>query len=147
MMNLLKTSIAAILAFGISSAAMAACSDPAGPKVNWSGCDLSGANLDSANLFKADLSGANLENAVLTYANLDHAIMKNANLRGAHMSNSSLIVTDLFNADLRGADLRGATVEHPTKGGWSIFLDAADLRGALWIDGRTCDEKSYGVCH
>ncbi|MBT5434252.1 MAG: hypothetical protein HOK83_11410, partial [Rhodospirillaceae bacterium] len=50
--------LAAALALSLTAAtseAKAACDDPAGPDVDWSGCDKSGAYLS-----RADLSGANL---------------------------------------------------------------------------------------
>jgi hypothetical protein len=67
------------LCLSTTSAALAGCSDPAGPKVYWYGClnlsgtDLSNANLTGANLSGADLEYANLEGADLTEANLTYA--------------------------------------------------------------------------
>jgi hypothetical protein len=83
--------LAAALALFLTAAseARAACSDPASPGVDWSGCDMPGADLS-----RADLSGAHLPGANLTGTNLF-----DANLSGANLSN----------ADLTGADLDGWT--------------------------------------
>lgn len=56
-------------------AAEAACTDPAGPGVDWSNCDLTGRTLEwtdltRANLSYADLTGVNLTEAILTFADL-----------------------------------------------------------------------------
>ena len=61
-----------------ASEAKAGCQDPAGPGVDWSNCDKSGADLIDVNL-----SGANLTNANLTNANLSGAITLSADLSGA----------------------------------------------------------------
>ncbi len=57
------------------------CSAPAAPGVDWSGCDLSGANLNFASLAGADLSGVNL-----TDANVFRADLSGANLTGAFVA-------------------------------------------------------------
>ncbi|MBT5435874.1 MAG: hypothetical protein HOL02_00520 [Rhodospirillaceae bacterium] len=44
---------ALVLLLTAASEAKAGCDDPAGPGVDWSGCDKSGANLKDANLFGA----------------------------------------------------------------------------------------------
>jgi len=59
---------AVILSLGTASSALAGCSDPAGARVDWRGCnlhqaDLSDANLTNANLFDANLTNANLSGA------------------------------------------------------------------------------------
>jgi uncharacterized protein YjbI with pentapeptide repeats len=62
------------LCLSTTSAALAGCSDPAGPKVYWYGClNLSGTELSNANLRGADLEYANLEGADLTEANMTYA--------------------------------------------------------------------------
>jgi uncharacterized protein YjbI with pentapeptide repeats len=72
--------LAAALALSLTatSEAKAACSDPAAPEVDWSGCDKS-----NANLWNANLSGANLTDANLSYANLTDADLTYADLYGA----------------------------------------------------------------
>src|ERR1700689_3880617 len=64
-------------------------SPPAAPKVNWSGCDLSGANLTSADLGDADLDGANLTSADLTSANLAVVKLYTADLAGANLTSAN----------------------------------------------------------
>jgi uncharacterized protein YjbI with pentapeptide repeats len=102
---------------------------------DWSGCDLTGADLDNAVLTGADFSGATLENATLTglqggrsndatvpgvdlsYAYLPDANLQQANLVGAtlvhaqmylNVTGVSLLDADLTETDLSGADLTGA---------------------------------------
>ena len=58
---------AGIAFFGMltpAPAVMAACSDPAAPGVDWSGCDLTNRDLFDANLIGANLSGANLSGVI-----------------------------------------------------------------------------------
>jgi uncharacterized protein YjbI with pentapeptide repeats len=66
---------------------------------DWSGADLSGANLSGA-----DLSGAFLHNADLSSTNLS-----STNLSGAVLNNADLSGAVLNNADLSGAILRDVT--------------------------------------
>jgi uncharacterized protein YjbI with pentapeptide repeats len=65
--------------------------------------DFSGANLSCANLYGAVLSCANLSRAVLSCANL-----RGANLYVADLSGANLHGADLFRANLSGAYLHGA---------------------------------------
>ncbi len=83
------------LSLATASGAEAACTDPAGPMVDWSNCDLHGANLidailNSANLRQASLSGANLGGANLTIADLSCAHLRGANLTRAHLLGADL---------------------------------------------------------
>ena len=143
--------LAAALALFLTAAseARAACSDPASPGVDWSGCDmpgadlsgahLPGANLSGANLFYADLSSANLTNANLTGATLsnaylygadttgadmtgaylDGAVLSNANLTGANLTGANLTGTNLFDANLSGANLSNADLTGADLDGWT----------------------------
>ena len=70
--------------------ARAACSDPAGPRVDWSGCELLGVDLVGADLSNADLRGANLEGADLEGIDLRSANLWKANMRGANLSGADL---------------------------------------------------------
>ena len=68
--------------------------------VNWSGCDLTGANLANATLTSADLNGAILTGADLTSADLTKAglagtILTNANLTSAVLASARLNRTNL----------------------------------------------------
>jgi len=75
---------------------------------NLSSADLSGANLSSANLSGADLSDANLRSADLRSANLSSANLSGADLRGANLSDANLSDANLRSADLRSANLSDA---------------------------------------
>ena len=94
------------------------CAIPAGPNVDWSGCDKAGsdltkANLSGANLTKANLSGANLTKANLTKANLSGANLTKANLTGAQSIQGGgylVPVTELAPAQLTGANLTGVNL-------------------------------------
>ncbi|MEO1765676.1 pentapeptide repeat-containing protein [Thiobacter aerophilum] len=125
------------------------CRAPAGPQVNWAGCDrngawlrgvdlssamLAGAHLNSANLSLARLAYANLGGADLSYANLEGATLQAASLQGANLAYASLKHADLTRADLRGARLE------------AVDLTDARLGLALWSDGRICLPESVGVC-
>ena len=80
------------------------------PPVNWSGCDLTGANLSAADLVHANLSGATLANANLTGADLNYAELQKASLASADLSGASLVATILRAADLSGANLSAANL-------------------------------------
>jgi uncharacterized protein YjbI with pentapeptide repeats len=139
-MNPLTFLAAAVLSLTVSLPAMAACSDPAGPGVDWQGCDKSGVDLSpfvdlsGANLVRANLSGANLTGANLSSANLYAANLSRANLWGANLSHAGMV-----DANLTGANLLGATL--------TSSLATMDLRGATWIDGRICSRLHLGGCH
>jgi len=70
---------------------------------DFSGANLSGANLSGANLSEADLSGADL---IVT--DLSGAFLWNADLSGAFLWNADLISTSLTGADLSRANIREA---------------------------------------
>jgi hypothetical protein len=98
--------------------------------------DFSGTNLSRANLSEADLAGADfgeaklvgaiLREASLVEANLSTADLMGADFRAADLSKSSLIAAMLRGADLREADLFKANL------GMAILV-IADLRGASLI--------------
>jgi hypothetical protein len=112
---------AVIVTLGTASSVLAACSDPAGPGVDWSACDLTRVNLEGV-----DLSSANLSRANLTYANMRGADLREANLTGADLRWAALEGAHLPYANLTDADLSGAS------------LSGARLSRATWTDGRTC---------
>ena len=133
-----------------TSVVWAACSDPAAPDVDWSGCDLSGANL-----YDVDLSRVNLEGANLTDANLESANLYQANLTDADLTSANLTLTNISGANLTGANLTGTNL---TK----TYLMYSNLTGAnltdanltdtvfasaTWTDGRRCIQNSIGACN
>lgn len=79
-------------------------------RANFSGADLSEADLRCVDLMDAVLTNANLGEAVLTLANLRGADLSEANLAGANLRKANLAGAYLYRADLTGADLRGANL-------------------------------------
>lgn len=75
------------------------------PDCNFSGVDLSNAQLNHANL-----AGANLSNADLTNANLRQANLAGANLSGAKLIRTNLPGANLSSANLTNADLSGSNL-------------------------------------
>ena len=100
-MNFLKRLLAALMLSAIAATgAQAACADPAGPNVNWSGCNKNGIRVPGANL-----SGANLSNALFGPTAKHTADFSRANLQGANFIGSNVPASVKF----AGADLSGAT--------------------------------------
>ena len=148
------------------SPALASCTDPPGPGVNWQRCamdgldlrevNLAGARLRDGSFFRTDLSSADLSgtesyrakfvNAKLRDVVLDDAKLYEADLTKADLTGASLIGVDLrrahlFRAILRDADLTDARLK-------GADLTRADLSGATWTDGeRICAEGSVGRCN
>ena len=100
-MNFLKRLLAGLMLSAIAATgAQAACADPAGPNVNWSGCNKNGIRVPGANL-----SGANLSNALFGPTAKHIADFSRANLQGANFIGSNVPASVKF----AGADLSGAT--------------------------------------
>ncbi len=100
----------AVLALLTASPVFAACGDPAGPGVDWSGCDKSGINVGSL-----DLSGA-----ILVGTNLTGAYFGNANLTGAALTNAIVTNMNVFQTNFTNATLLGATGT-PQSYGWATY--------------------------
>jgi uncharacterized protein YjbI with pentapeptide repeats len=136
--------LVAALCLANTVGAHAACKDPPAPKVDWTGChmgsadlhgaDLRGARLSGAYLQHADIRGAKLAGADLSFTNLYKADLSGADLRGAHLD-----YANLGSADLENATLDGATVQKTV----TVFTK---LKGAIWIDGRSCTGDSVDTC-
>ncbi len=146
--------------------AVAACTDPAEPGVNWRRCyqdsqDLSGAdlsnamlreatfqrsvlrdvNLTGADAFRSKFISADLSNATLTSTRFFEADLTKAILVGADLSEADLRTARLVGANLTDADLTGARLS-------GADLRRADLSGATWVDGtRICRAGSIGQCN
>jgi len=150
----------------LAGPAVAGCTDPPEPKVNWQRCafdrenlkgvDLSGARLRDGSFFRTNLSEADLSavsafrakfvNAVLIDARFDKAKLEGADFTKADLSDASFVDADLRRVRLFRATLRGANLTGARMGG--ADLNQADLSGATWIDGkRTCAEGSIGRCN
>jgi len=130
------------------------CGAAPAPGVNWSDCQLEGAELGGANLIGARLRGANLGSANLTGSQLVNADLSYASLNVAKLGSADLRAASLVGATLRGADLSGANL-----GGTNLSyadlsganLSGANLEGvqfdnAVWIDGGKCAAESIGQC-
>ena len=87
--------------------AQAACSDRAGPFVDWSGCDKSGAILDGQDLRWANFVGINLTGASLKGARMHDVDLRNAVLIGADLTGAVLVGSQAHYADFSYANLTG----------------------------------------
>jgi len=168
LISLCFKAIAAGLAAAIvgSGAALAGCTDPPAPGVNWQRCifdgldisqaDLSGARLRDGSFFRANLSGSNLSKSSAFKAKFVNAVMREAVLDGAKLSEADFTKADLTKASFLGADLRRARFfdamlreadfSNARLGG--ADFTRADLTGATWTDGkRICGEGSIGRCN
>ena len=145
--------------------AVAACTDPPQPGVDWRQCsfdrydlakiDLTGARLDNASFNRATLAGtdftrleggrvrflgADLKDAKFDQARLRGADFTEAKLEGASFRGADLAEARLVSANLRGADLTDAKLR-----GTEFFR--ADLSGSTLVDGkRVCAEGSVSFC-
>ena len=155
----------ALLAALLVQPALAACTDPPAPRVDWRRCLLDGRSLAGADLTRAvlrdaslqrsqlagarlvgvdgfsarfvssDLAGADLTGAALRDADFTRAGLREARLVGADLRRARLFRADLSGADLTGAQLGGAD------------LTDAMFDGARWTDGqRICAAGSLGSC-
>ena len=79
-------------------------------EANLSGVKLSGADLSNANLSVANLSGANLTRANFSYAQLNVARLSGAYLEGANFTKASLNVANLIRANLSNVKLIKASL-------------------------------------
>jgi uncharacterized protein YjbI with pentapeptide repeats len=150
----------------VPAAALAGCTDPPAPGVNWQRCvqdglefrevDLTGARLRGTSFFRADLTGSDLSevnafeakfvNAMMAGVRLDRAKLSEADFTKADLSKASLVGADLRRARFFSAVLRGADLTDARLGG--ADLTRADLSGATWRDGtHVCAEGSIGRCN
>src|ERR1700683_1274661 len=138
--------VAAMLAFAGPASAAVTCPTvgpvshlvtPApSPGVDWSGCDLTNADLN-----RADLAGANLSQAVLPDADLENANLDNVSLGQANLSGDALAAASLQGTAMSGDNLTGAASGFITgtpaslPSGWMLVNGylvgaGADLSGA-----------------
>jgi hypothetical protein len=134
------------------------CQTPAGPGVDWAGCNktnvylydanlsgamlgsanlsgvtLYGANLTSASLGGADLTDTDMNSADLSDANLGEANLTNANLGSAWLSNANL-----HNANLNNANLYGAVMQ-------DVYAYDANLTNANLTNANLINANLYGA--
>ena len=171
MIRLVSTYLCAAAA-GLAVAAIAAgpalagCTDPPSPGVNWRRCifdgldigqvNLSGAILRDTSFYRANLKGSDLSNTSGFKAKFVNAVLQEAKLDGAELSEADFTKANLTGASLSGADLRRvrffeailrrADLSDARLNG--ADLTRADLTGATWTDGkRVCGEGSIGRCN
>jgi uncharacterized protein YjbI with pentapeptide repeats len=80
--------------------------------VNFSGANLDGANLSHVKLNVARLRGASLERAILNHSSLNVANLIRANLTNAQLRKASLVRAELIRANLTSADLFQANLKN-----------------------------------
>lgn len=97
----------------------------AGPDVDWSSLNLSGADLHDLDLSESILSGCNLAGCDLSHADLSGADLTDASLAGANLSYANLAGANLSDTDLE---------------------DAASLEGTLLRDVEGLSEEELGAC-
>lgn len=108
-------------------------------KVNLSGADLCGANLQDANLgnailFESDLCGANLQGADLRDADLYGAAIGRANLQGADLRRTCLSSADLGDANLQDADLSHADLTYANLSGAHLRRACLSWAALRWVN-------------
>lgn len=145
--------------------ALADCTDPPDPGVNWQSCNFNGLTLTELNLegarlretsfLRADISESDLRGIEGYKLRLVSAKAHNVDFEGAGLSRADLTKADLTGANFKDADLRNARLyqsilREANLSGAKLTgadLNNADLSGATWIDGeRVCREGSIGRC-
>lgn len=101
-------------------------------------CDLTNASFSGFNLVKVNVSGANLSGA-----NLSGATLNGANLAGATLSRANFSGAKLSGASFRGCNMAGANLGNASLSPLTDFT-GAQMSGAKWIDGSTCEPGAIG---
>jgi uncharacterized protein YjbI with pentapeptide repeats len=83
----------------IDRTALAGCSDPPAPGVDWSDCVKIGLSMNGANFSNANLRGLLLSGSVMT----------NTSFKGADLTDTRFASTDLTGSDFSGANLLRTT--------------------------------------
>lgn len=130
------------------------CAGLPSPGIDWSNCQLQGAQLFNQNLSNAKLRstilvGANLSEVNLNGADLSYADLSIAQLRGAQFNGALMIGATLKKADLENTDLTGADLSYANLGQANIQgakLGNVKLDNAVWIDETICAPGSRGQC-
>ncbi len=133
------------MAFSLPGAAMADCSDSAGPNVNWSECRkrnlmldgtdlsgavLSGADLSSTDLRKSVLDGVSLEKAQLDRAMMDGSKAQKANFEKAQGVRSSFVGTNLAGANFTKSEMQRADFTDANLSG--VNFEKSELARAMF---------------
>jgi uncharacterized protein YjbI with pentapeptide repeats len=100
---------------------------------DFSGADLTGANLKSAKLIGVSFHNTIMERAQLSHADLEKVYLVNAKLMNASLAHVNLTSAVLWNANLEGADLTGVNFDDANLEGANLknaILRGADLQTA-----------------
>jgi len=113
-------------------------------RLDLSGFDLSGSNLENASLRRTKFTGSNLSKANLRGAWLHSGQLQGANLKEAHLEGAQLGSTQMQGANLSAAHLEGAQLYRTHLEGTLLLgtymqgatMTEVDLRGAILIGTR-----------
>lgn len=162
-----RSCVIAVLAAGFfwAGPALADCTDPPLPGVDWRRCtmlrgefknvDLSGAKLKGGRFMRADFSGSDLSKVDARRAKFIDAVARGTIFDGARLIGADFTKADLTEASLKGADLYRAQFQNAVLRGADLTdakigrtnMAGADLSGVRWVDGETiCAEGSIGHC-
>ena len=97
-------------------------------------CNFSGANLTAANMANINLKSSDLAGAILHSANMDKAVLTGATLRNTQFQQASLIDCDLkfsflSKSNFAGANLKGSQLEP------SVLIDAQYDENTVFPEG------------
>lgn len=106
-------------------------------RIDLSGSDLRGANLESFHLEGANLEGTHLEEANLQGAYLNRAKLIEARLDEAHLATACLDDAQLQYAYMEGVNLYGASLKKADLEG--VHLERAELHGAHMVEANLSD--------
>ena len=87
------------------------------PGVDWSGCNLSGANLFAATLSNVNLAGADLHETEFANAKITGSNLTGTNLEQADFNSTVITSTDLTGADISQAEFWAAALTDVRSGG------------------------------
>ena len=148
----------------------AACDDPPGDGVDYSGCafsdgqDLTGTYLPNANLsftgfirvifdksimMNSNLSNGNYPESSFVRANLYESILVGANFEKANFTGANLTKVDFMGTTLIEANFQNSNLMEANFTSSNIInanFEGANLIGATWTDGTTCGADSIGEC-
>ncbi|WP_158089060.1 pentapeptide repeat-containing protein [Cognaticolwellia mytili] len=97
-----------------STSVYAACSDPAAPEVDWSGCNKSGITFTDLNLNGANLENANFRNSqFIGETDFTEANLIRADFNGASFNDGDSVV------DFRGARIANINLPHNNENDWA----------------------------
>jgi uncharacterized protein YjbI with pentapeptide repeats len=109
--------------------ALAACSDPPAPGVDWSDCVKIGQSMDGADFSNANLQGLLLSGSVIT----------NTSFKGANLTDTRFASTDLTGSDFSGAYLLRTTFTNVLLLGTIFHNTRMDIVTATNVDATDAD--------